>query len=252
MLASPKFFVSIAACGQKDMPLAQPGKRGGWNLREANVLTQHQVSSACGRAVRVSTFVRAGHAIAVIAAFPLMMAAGAAQAQEAMAPAVMPVSADKAFRAIRIIRGSEIEIVPLSMDGVVIGGGGHRAAGVGAAMAPMRSANRPLLQGGSPDEAFLMDDTLRAGDIVATSNGLKVFGGEEGLTHSKSDFVPLNRARHAAANARELSKSQSRKGDTASAFVTPLSASEPAYPLLRRVNRQERLADMDSAFKRGD
>ena len=198
-----------------------------------------------------STFIRAGHAAAVLAAFPLMMAAGAVQAQEAMAPAVMPVSADKAFRAIRIIRGTEIEIVPLSMDGVVIGVG-RRAAGVGAAMAPMRPANRPLLQGGSPEEAFLMDDTLRAGDIVATANGLKVFGGKEGFRHSKSDFVPLNGARHAVANARELSKSRSAQGEAASAFVTPLSASEPAYPLLRRVNSQERFADMDSAFKRGD
>ncbi|RAI41197.1 DUF2865 domain-containing protein [Rhodoplanes roseus] len=38
------------------------------------------------------------------------------------------------------------------------------------------------------------DPTLRAGDVVATSDGLKVFQGAEGPKHRAADFTPLRRS----------------------------------------------------------
>ena len=40
----------------------------------------------------------------------------------------------------------------------------------------------------SPMEALLNDDTLVAGDIVATPQGLKVFRGQTGAPHKWEDF----------------------------------------------------------------
>ena len=49
-----------------------------------------------------------------------------------------------------------------------------------------------------PEDAHLRDKTLRSGDVVATSNGLKVFRGSEQFPHRASDFVPVARAQNIA------------------------------------------------------
>src|SRR5262249_12911827 len=46
------------------------------------------------------------------------------------------------------------------------------------------------------------DPTLRAGDIVATSNGLAVFRGERGETHRAANFTPIGNVSSLAADIR--------------------------------------------------
>lgn len=50
---------------------------------------------------------------------------------------------------------------------------------------------------------FLLDPTLRRGDIVATTQGLMVFQGSGGARHRPSDFVPVSYAT-AGSRRREL------------------------------------------------
>jgi hypothetical protein len=46
------------------------------------------------------------------------------------------------------------------------------------------------------------DPTLRAGDVVATTEGLKVFRGSKGETHKSADFTPVGDARKLSADLR--------------------------------------------------
>ena len=48
--------------------------------------------------------------------------------------------------------------------------------------------------GPGPLGPFLIDPTLRAGDVVVTVQGLYVYRGPSGLEHKIGDFVPLARA----------------------------------------------------------
>jgi hypothetical protein len=56
-----------------------------------------------------------------------------------------------------------------------------------------KSAARPPVLAG-PLGQFLMDPTLRRGDVVVTSEGLKIFTGNGGGTHSPKDFAALTSA----------------------------------------------------------
>jgi hypothetical protein len=45
--------------------------------------------------------------------------------------------------------------------------------------------------GAEPDDVYLDDDTLRAGDIVVTTAGLLLFKGSPRLPYARRDFEPL-------------------------------------------------------------
>lgn len=64
----------------------------------------------------------------------------------------------------------------------------------------------PVMPG--PLGRFLRDPSLRAGDVVATADGLMVFRGSPGSRHKEKDFVPLSQGkRFVARTARtELAK----------------------------------------------
>ena len=49
---------------------------------------------------------------------------------------------------------------------------------------------------------FLLDPTLRRGDVVATARGLMVFRGEPGARHAERDFVALSGAKNFTAGGR--------------------------------------------------
>ena len=57
----------------------------------------------------------------------------------------------------------------------------------------------PVMSG--PLGRFLRDPSLRAGDVVATADGLMVFRGSPGSGHKEKDFVPLSQAKRLVARA---------------------------------------------------
>ncbi len=61
-----------------------------------------------------------------------------------------------------------------------------------------RAAVRPPVLAG-PVGQFLLDPTLRRGDVVVTNEGLKVFTGNGGSQHREGDFMALSRASQFAA-----------------------------------------------------
>ncbi len=62
----------------------------------------------------------------------------------------------------------------------------------------VRTPVRPAVLSG-PLGPFLMDPTLRRGDVVVTTEGLKVFTGSSNIRHSQADFAALARASQFAA-----------------------------------------------------
>ncbi|MDB5650828.1 MAG: hypothetical protein JWL62_2348 [Hyphomicrobiales bacterium] len=56
--------------------------------------------------------------------------------------------------------------------------------------------------GGNPMKAIMQDDTLVAGDIVMTPNGLRTFVGSR-TPHSEDDFVDISRSRYVSKSQRK-------------------------------------------------
>lgn len=138
-------------------------------------------------------------------------------------------------------------------------------AGVsGQGVAALRFVRPQRLAG--PYGHFLLDPTLRRGDIVVTTEGLKVFmGGASGkrAQHSNRDFVALARAGRSTAELRALEKSALRQpapvvmqalapGATRSASLdpdkdndaTPVVASDPTPPADSKPVEQRRVIDI--------
>jgi hypothetical protein len=56
--------------------------------------------------------------------------------------------------------------------------------------------------GGDPMKAIMLDETLVAGDVVMTPDGLRTFKGSRG-PHSESDFVDLSNSRYVSRSHRQ-------------------------------------------------
>lgn len=56
--------------------------------------------------------------------------------------------------------------------------------------------------GGDPMKAIMQDETLVAGDVVMTPNGLRTFNGSRG-PHRESDFVDLSNSRYVSKSQRQ-------------------------------------------------
>lgn len=91
-----------------------------------------------------------------------------------------------------------------------------------------------------PEDTHLRDKTLRAGDIVATAAGLKVFLGSEQFPYRAKDFAPVSTARNVAQRDVLVALDRSLRGIRAVAALTRPDKAKSAVASRAPVRTAER------------
>lgn len=109
-----------------------------------------------------------------------------------------------------------------------------------------RTSVRPEVLAG-PLGPFLRDPTLRRGDVVVTTEGLKVFTGQGGGQHAQGDFLALAHAgRFAAGNSSVLAAI-----DRANRFsMKPLVEQQSVAPVRAQAPASQQQANADGQLRR--
>jgi hypothetical protein len=120
---------------------------------------------------------------------------GGGQQRAAEAPSSAPSRAERPKRrefqsSLGYLKGSKKRQPAARKDG------GGKVAGAGPVKKGFCYAQAPQSADPGEAEALLHDSTLRAGDTIATAEGLRVYSGGGGCPHKSEDFLALASARN--------------------------------------------------------
>ncbi|MCC0003290.1 MAG: hypothetical protein H6871_10195 [Methylobacteriaceae bacterium] len=117
-------------------------------------------------------------------------------------------------------------------------------------------AHKAAAAAARPADAYLRDETLRRGDIVATRQGLKVFAGAAHFPYVASDFTPVSRARRlgkrAALIALDKTIRRSRPASTRVVRVASAVTTKPRRVIVGTTERATNVASVERRRRHGE